>query len=95
MVIDIEGSAMEDKKQLIEDLLEEFKRKETPTLENALDTLKSDVLAAFEHVLEKGASPGAALTVMLDLVSQEIPRSVQFAADRAANTVAPGCCDRG
>jgi len=86
---------MEDKKQLIEDLLEEFKRKETPALENALDTLKSDVLAAFERVLEKGASPGAALAVMLDLVSGELLQSVQFAANRAANTVAPGCCDGG
>ena len=86
---------MEDKQQLVEDLIEEFRRKESSALNYELNSLRGDVLAAIERVCEKGPSCVAALVVVLDLVSHELSRSLEFVAGEVATAGSPAGCDEG
>jgi hypothetical protein len=46
---------------------------ETPPVE-AIDDLKSDLIAAYERALQKGVSPFCAIGSLLDLVAEETQR---------------------
>ena len=50
---------------------------ETPPAE-AIDELRSELIAAYEQALQKGVSASSAIEAMLNLVSEE---SQRFAAD--------------
>jgi hypothetical protein len=55
-----------------EDLFEGLEQ-ETPLAE-AIDELRSALIAAHEQALQKGVSPSSALQAMLNLVSEECQR---------------------
>ncbi len=50
-------------------------------LADPLDELQSAIIFAYEHALEQGISPGAALAVILELTSTEIQRLVTARGD--------------
>ena len=61
----------------IPEALFEGLEQETPPAE-AIDELRSELIAAYEQALQKGVSPSCALEATLNLVSEECQR---FAAD--------------